>query len=144
MALKLYAGDAPQRADTLELSAEGGATGCWYAGDCLQRVGTLKLYAGGSLPKSISPPSVSAVGAPLCRHGSGGFLEGGSFLQALTARNPLPWGRDTKSPSTLSATPAQNFPNFFGGAREFCTVSHTKSFVGKDFPTSSPCEWFRC
>jgi hypothetical protein len=71
----------------------------------------------------------------------------GSWGVGSSSRHQLPrtpCERYTRSPSTLSATPARNFPNLFGGAREFCTISHTKSFVGKDFPTNSPCEWFRC
>lgn len=55
----------------------------------LQRVGTLKQCAGVFSPKIIGPPSASAVGAPLCSHGSGGFLGCGSLLQALTAPNAL-------------------------------------------------------
>jgi len=71
----------------------------------------------------------------------------GSWGVGPSSRHQLPrtpCERYTRSPSTPSATPARNFPSLFGGAREFCTISHTKSFVGKDFPTSSPCEWFRC
>jgi len=71
----------------------------------------------------------------------------GSWGVGPSSRHQLPrtpCERYTRSPSTPSATPARNFPSLFGGAREFCTISHTKSFVGKDFPANSPCEWFRC